>query len=136
MSGWRARSFAAKRVVSRPARGHLQRRRRVSLYCYEKHSLQRWILELNSKDEISPELFCKPSVRQQSNGAIDMTTIRKLAFGANALVFATTGASAGIACSEGGDRWRAKTDYDYRPELGFTISPDVWRWNEDEDLRS
>jgi hypothetical protein len=48
---------------------------------------------------------------------------------AGALAFATTTASAEIACNQEGDCWHVKR-HDFHPDLKLTIHPDNWKWAE------
>ena len=51
------------------------------------------------------------------------------------LAFASTTASAAIACNGAGDSWHVHGDYTFRPDFGVVIHPDTWTWKEGEHHR-
>ena len=49
--------------------------------------------------------------------------------------FASTTASAAIACNSAGDCWHVHGDYTFHPDSGVIVHPNDWAWKEGEHYK-
>ena len=49
--------------------------------------------------------------------------------------FASTTASAAIACNSAGDCWHVHGDYTFHPDFGVIVHPNDWAWKEGEHYK-